>query len=125
MRKLAMYALFSVAVMVWAKDKKQDPPKNYSCVAGPGEQCASDLWIADYQKLKAFQEKYKAPQDIVDQMNGLAMRLNQSIPPGFMWDEAKQRFVKKPEPPKPVSAEPEKPKTAPEPAKPTPEDEKK
>lgn len=69
--------------------------KPYSCVAGPGEECASDLWYADYMKWHATQLKYSVPKDVQDLQNGRAQRLNSEIPPGYEWSDAKQRFVKK------------------------------
>lgn len=75
---------------------KATTSKPYSCVAGPGEECASDLWYADYLKWRDLTDKYKAPQEVQDQINGMALRLNQQIPPGFQWSEVKQRFVKSP-----------------------------
>lgn len=81
--------------------KKVESPK-YSCVAGPEEVCASDLWYADYMKWKALQAKYAVPQEVADQLRGMAIRLSESVPAGMRWDEAKQRFVKaeQPKPPK-------------------------
>ena len=90
-------------------DKKDD---TYKCVAGPDEQCASDLWFADYQKLLALNKKYTAPQDIQDMMVGLKMRLSQQIPAGYGWDDGKKRFVKlnPTTPPAPAAKTPEKEK---------------
>lgn len=66
----------------------------YVCFAGPDEVCASDLWVADYDRLRVLQKKYSPPQDVADQMAGMAQRLAQQIPPGYQWDDAKRRYVK-------------------------------
>ena len=83
------------------KKAKPAPKAGYSCVAGPDEICASDLWYAEYKKLKALQEKYSAPQDVQDMMSGMNMRLAKQIPAGYGWDEGKQRFVNLQPTPKP------------------------
>jgi len=70
----------------------------YSCVAGANEQCASDLWMADYRQLKAIQARYQAPHDVQITIQGLASTLQASIPQGYTWDEKKERFVKLPPP---------------------------
>jgi len=66
----------------------------YTCVAGPDEVCPSDLWVTDYQKMKAIMAPYVAPQEKQDLANGIAVRLNREIPPGYYFDEKKLRFVK-------------------------------
>lgn len=96
--------LLSSAVAQEAKPSKNSKPSVYKCVAGPDEKCASDLWMADYEKLIALQKKYAAPQDVIDMMSGLRMRLSQQVPAGFGWDDEKKRFVKLPEAPKPPEA---------------------
>lgn len=65
-----------------------------SCYAGVDEQCPPEAWMKDFQWLKEKQEKYRAPQDVIDQMNGVNQRLRQSIPPGYEWNEGKEKFVK-------------------------------
>jgi hypothetical protein len=78
-----------------AKEKPTPTPKEkpYTCVAGPHEICASDLWYADYLRLEALTKKYAAPQDVQDMMNGMTLRLQQQIPQGYHWDSQKKRFV--------------------------------
>jgi len=94
MRNVA-WALLTSWALTLALASCNSRPK-YTCVAGPGEQCASDLWYADWQRLKAYQDKYKAPQEEQDRMVGLATRLQQQVPPGYDWDPKKERFVLKP-----------------------------
>lgn len=104
MKKLAPMLLLLLLVgcnQVSTSTSKPSSP-DYKCVAGLDEQCASDLWYTDYQKLRGLQKQYNAPQEVADQMSGLAMRLNQQMPPGFNWDEGKQRFVRIPHPLSPV-----------------------
>lgn len=104
MKRNLLYLLILATAAAFAKDKpKTDASKPYSCVAGPGEECASDLWYADYLKWRDLTDKYKAPQEVQDQINGMALRLNQQIPPGFQWSEVKQRFVKSPPPQAPTN----------------------
>lgn len=108
--KIVHAVLFLACAANFAGAQKATPkpePKKYSCVAGPNEQCASDLWFADYQRLKALQEKYSAPPDVRDLMVGIATRLNQQIPTGYRWDEAKTRFIKIEEPKAETKKEPE------------------
>jgi hypothetical protein len=95
MRHLRIFALLVLAAAASAQDKPKAELKSdvYRCVAGPREQCASDLWYADLVRLKALQAKYAAPKDMQDMMLGMQVRLQQQIPPGFTWDDAKKRFV--------------------------------
>jgi hypothetical protein len=67
----------------------------YHCVAGPGEQCASDQWYADYLHLQKLQAPYTPPKDTGDLINGIATRLRTQIPAGYDWDDGKERFVKR------------------------------
>ena len=76
--------------------KSTTKAEKYTCVAGPDEQCASDLWYADYLKYEVLTKKYAPPQDIVDQMQGMQDRLIKSVPAGYTWDATKKRFVKIP-----------------------------
>lgn len=76
----------------------------YSCTAGPGEQCFSDLFYADFERFTSLRAKVVAMQkdpdtkslemsEKSDQLNGMAMRLNNEIPKGYVVDEKKLRFV--------------------------------
>jgi hypothetical protein len=76
----------------------------YTCTAGPGEQCFSDLFYADFERFKSLREKVVSMQkdpdtkalemaEKSDQLNGMAMRLNNEIPKGYVVDEKKLRFV--------------------------------
>lgn len=65
------------------------------CVAGQNEQCPD---AGDWGVLKTFQDKYKAPKDEQDRVNGLWMRLQQTPPDGFHWDGTKMLYVKNPPP---------------------------
>ena len=81
---------------------------SYSCVAGPGEICASDQFYADYvrwdklrhelpamQQVKAVREL----QDKSDLLDGMTRRLNAAIPSGYIWDDGKKRFLVAPQKP--------------------------
>lgn len=110
---LILAASVAVAQKSPSKPKTEKP---YTCVAGPDEQCASDLWYADYQELKALiakyqippelAKKYQMPQAVQDQVRGWSERLASAYP-GYQWNEAKQRFTKLPTPQAAVPA-PEK-----------------
>ena len=75
---------------------------SYHCVAGPNEQCASDEWYADFQKLKTLQAPYQMPKEKQDMVAGMVQRLSRDIPAGYQWDEKKVRFVKQSMPQAPV-----------------------
>jgi hypothetical protein len=74
---------------------------SYHCVAGPNEQCASDEWYSDFQKLKTLQAPYQMPKEKQDMVAGMVQRLSRDIPAGYQWDEKKVRFVKQAMPPAP------------------------
>lgn len=96
--KRTLPCLLSLVVFGVACSKQSSKPSaevKYTCVAGQNEQCASDLWYADYLKWKAIYDKYKMPTEEADKANGMAVRLNQQIPLGYEWSDPKQRFVKK------------------------------
>ena len=71
------------------------PKPIQGCVAGQNEQCPD---AGDWGTLKTFQDKYKAPKDEQDRVNGLWMRLQQTPPDGFHWDGTKMLYVKNPPP---------------------------
>ena len=75
---------------------------SYHCVAGPNEQCASDEWYSDFQKLKTLQAPYQMPKEKQDMVAGMVQRLSRDIPAGYQWDEKKVRFVKQSMPQAPV-----------------------
>jgi len=75
---------------------------SYKCVAGPNEQCASDEWYSDFQKLKTLQAPYQMPKEKQDMVAGMVQRLSRDIPAGYQWDEKKVRFVKQSMPQAPV-----------------------
>lgn len=93
--------------------RKSNPA--YNCIAGPDEQCASDLFYADYERWKSLQAEVtagqstsamRALQEKSDQFNGMTQRLTAQIPQGYQWDVKKLRFVKAPAPPPPVGSAP-------------------
>jgi hypothetical protein len=76
----------------------------YSCTAAAGEQCFSDSFDADFERFKSLRGQVLAMQkdpdtkalamaEKSDQLNGMAMRLNNEIPKGYVVDEKKMRFV--------------------------------
>lgn len=99
--KTMIAVLILTAFLVLAACSSKSAKAQYKCVAGPDEQCASDLWYADWARLKGLQDKYKPPQPVADEMVGLATRLQQQVPPGYSWDVGKERFVRTPVPPPP------------------------
>jgi hypothetical protein len=94
-----------IALMLAAGLATCGQPK-YTCVAGPNEQCASDQWYADYQRLKKLQAPYVAPREVQEQLRGISTQLQMEIPPGYQWDEAKARFVKTAPPTQPSTLSP-------------------
>lgn len=84
-------AVFFLAIGFGVYKYKSSP---YSCYAGVDEQCPPEAWMKDFQWLKEKQEKYRAPQDVIDQMNGVNWRLRESVPKGYDFNEQKMRFVK-------------------------------
>lgn len=109
MNRIVLCFLLFATTLSFTQDKPKAKPtaaKPYTCVAGPDEVCASDLWYADYLKFKALgakyvipQEilkKYQMPQDVQDQIKGWGLRLASAAPKGFDWSEEKQRWVKIP-----------------------------
>jgi hypothetical protein len=96
----ALFILASALAVAQQKPKPAPAEKPYACVAGPDEQCASDLWFADYTKMvelrKQAQEAYakSGAQEKFDLANGIDQRLGGQVPPGFRWDAEKKRFVK-------------------------------
>jgi len=90
------------AVMVFCLGCNQKP--KYVCDPGPDEKCPAS---GDYTRIKAFQEKYKPPQDEQDEVNGIWMRLQSQPPAGMHWDATKLVYVKNPPlqaPPPPTPA---------------------
>lgn len=133
MKNLILIVLALTTVAAFAQQKPQPKSsKPYTCVAGPDEKCASDLWYAEYQKLRALvakyqippelAKKYQMPQDVQDQVNGWATRLAREVPAGYQWNEEKQRYTKIPTP---QAAAPEnKPPQSPAPSTPAPAERK-
>lgn len=86
----------AIGIGLWVHYHSSSAAADYHCVAGPSEQCASDLWIAEYREWKAFQRKYAPPQAETDRIQGMLDRMRGEIPQGMQWDDAKLRFVKAP-----------------------------
>ena len=121
--KHLIVALTLFTSLAWCQAKpKQSAVKNNgttipvsakSCTAELDEKCPSPEWLASYLKMKKLQEPYTMPQDTQDLVSGIANRLQREVPPGFQWNEEKQRFVKiassapAPVPPAPAAAKPE------------------
>lgn len=94
-KRSVFWGLASVLMVVLTAVMYLRPkPSKFTCYAGVDEQCPPEAWMKDFQWLKEKQEKYRAPQDVIDQMNGVNQRLRQSIPPGYEWNEGKEKFVK-------------------------------
>lgn len=100
----AVTILLGVAAAVVVEQHKSRSV--YSCVPGPGELCASDQFYSDFKhwkEIRAAVGKRSASaavrefQDEQDMADGMAARLVKQIPAGYDWDEAKGRFVLKPE----------------------------
>jgi len=71
------------------------PKTTYDCKPTADEQCPSPQ---DYATLKLYLDKYKAPQDEQDRINGVVMRLQQAAPEGYHFDGTKLVYVKNPKP---------------------------
>lgn len=112
MNKVLVLVLLSSAV--FAKDKKKPELPGYSCMPAANEQCPPREWFDDFQRLKALAEKYRAPQEVVDQMNGMSSRLRQQVPQGYHVDEGRVVWVKDSERAKPVEPKTEPEKAVPE-----------
>lgn len=92
---LSLASLYSYAQQKPKAPQQKETEKPYTCVAGPDEQCPSDLWWAEYQKYRVLEKKYTPPQEVADQMSGMALRLAKQIPDGFIVSDEKKRWVKK------------------------------
>jgi hypothetical protein len=93
-----------VAATIFGDHESHANAAPYSCTAATGEQCFSDLFYADFERFKTLRAQVLAMQkdpdtkalamaEKSDQLNGMALRLNNEIPKGYAVDEKKLRFV--------------------------------
>jgi hypothetical protein len=101
---MVLFLVLGATALVAAQTPKPSKSKpQYECKPSADEQCPSP---ADYASLRIYIDKYRAPQDEQDRINGLVMRLQQATPEGFHWDGNKLMYVRNPQPvqaPKPTS----------------------
>src|SRR6266852_800492 len=83
------------------------------CTPGPGEQCASEQFLKDYDKMVGIrvrvQKDSQTPaivevQDRQDQLTGIIDRLSRQVPQGYSFDDRKRRFIALPAPPPVISS---------------------
>ncbi len=72
-----------------------------ACVAGPEEQCPSDIQLSERAEMRKLEEKYKQPVPEKEgriRYGGLVADFSAGAPKDFHWDEKKMRWVKNPPP---------------------------
>jgi hypothetical protein len=93
---MMLFLVLGATALVGAQTAKPSKSKpQYECKPSADEQCPSP---ADYASLRIYIDKYRAPQDEQDRINGLVMRLQQATPEGFHWDGNKLMYVRNPKP---------------------------
>ncbi len=86
---MVLAAFVGLGIGMWSNHKSASA--SYSCVAGPNEQCPSDEWMRDYDRMRAMQDSIKDKTDVI---NGIMTRLRGDIPAGYQWNEQKKRFTR-------------------------------
>ena len=61
----------------------------YSCTAQGDTKCPDSAFIADWHKIEAYNDKYRAPQAEADTIQATFTRLQTQVPDGYKFDSDK------------------------------------